>query len=114
MPRDLTVPGSNPGGPTKDLYPFGFESGFRNSKKASPTNGCAALDITKLLTAVYVLCPAFSIDFNHVAPPQFKHMTPYAIGIVEMPEGVRLPSIIRVSRLESFEGGNGAGSWLQP
>ncbi len=38
----------------------------------------------------------------HVAPPQFKHMTPYAVGIVEMPEGVKLPSIIRTSRLESL------------
>ena len=39
----------------------------------------------------------------HVAPPQFKHMTPYAVGIVQMPEGVRLPSIIRTSRLESLK-----------
>jgi len=39
----------------------------------------------------------------HVAPPQFKHMTPYAVGIVEMPEGVKLPSIIRTSRLESLK-----------
>ena len=36
----------------------------------------------------------------HMAPPQFKHMTPYAVGIVEMAEGVKLPSIIRVARLE--------------
>ena len=41
----------------------------------------------------------------HVAPPQFKHMTPYAVGIVEMPEGVKLPSIIRSSRLESLKVG---------
>jgi uncharacterized OB-fold protein len=27
----------------------------------------------------------------HVSPPQFKHMTPYAVGIVEMPEGVKIP-----------------------
>ncbi len=39
----------------------------------------------------------------HVAPPQFKHMTPYAVGIVEMPEGVKLPSIVRTSRLESLK-----------
>ncbi len=39
----------------------------------------------------------------HVAPPQFKHMTPYAVGIVQMPEGVKLPSIIRTSRLESLK-----------
>ena len=39
----------------------------------------------------------------HVSPPQFKHMAPYAVGIVEMPEGVNLPSIIRTSRLESLK-----------
>jgi len=39
----------------------------------------------------------------HVAPPQFKHMTPYAVGIVQMSEGVKLPSIIRTSRLESLK-----------
>ncbi len=39
----------------------------------------------------------------HVAPTQFNHMAPYAVGIVEMPEGVRLPSIIRTSRLESLK-----------
>jgi len=39
----------------------------------------------------------------HVAPPQFKHMTPYAVGIVEMAEGVKVPSIIRTSRLESLK-----------
>jgi len=32
-------------------------------------------------------------------------MTPYAVGIVEMPEGVKLPSIIRASRLESLSVG---------
>ena len=41
----------------------------------------------------------------HVAPPQFRHMTPYTVGIVEMPEGVKLPSIIRASRLESLKVG---------
>lgn len=39
----------------------------------------------------------------HVAPPQFKHMTPYAVGIVQMSEGVKVPSIIRTSRLESLK-----------
>jgi uncharacterized OB-fold protein len=39
----------------------------------------------------------------HVSPPQFKHMTPYAVGIVDMEEGVKLPSIIRTSRLESLK-----------
>ena len=39
----------------------------------------------------------------HVSPPQFKHMAPYAVGIVEMPEGVKVPGIIRTSRLESLK-----------
>src|SRR2546430_11661957 len=39
----------------------------------------------------------------HVSPPQFKHMTPYAVGIVEMPEGVKIPSIIRTSRPEDLK-----------
>src|SRR5881296_625541 len=39
----------------------------------------------------------------HVSPPQFKHMTPYAVGIVEMPEGVKIPSIIRTARLEDLK-----------
>jgi hypothetical protein len=39
----------------------------------------------------------------HVAPPAFKHMTPYAVGIVEMSEGVKIPSIIRTSRLETLK-----------
>src|SRR5207247_10577460 len=30
-------------------------------------------------------------------------MTPYAVGIVEMPEGVKIPSIIRTARLEDLE-----------
>jgi uncharacterized OB-fold protein len=39
----------------------------------------------------------------YVAPTLFNHMAPYAVGIVEMPEEVRLPSIIRTSRLESLK-----------
>src|SRR5437763_14412684 len=41
----------------------------------------------------------------HVAPPQFKHMTPYAVGNDEMPQGVNVPSIIRTSRLEPLKTG---------
>src|SRR5947199_2973643 len=39
----------------------------------------------------------------HVAPPQVKHMTPYAVGMVEMHEGVKGRSIIRKARLESLQ-----------
>ncbi len=34
-------------------------------------------------------------------------MAPYAVGIVEMTEGVKLPSLVRTSRLESLKIGMG-------
>jgi uncharacterized OB-fold protein len=30
----------------------------------------------------------------HVAPEQFQHMAPYAVGIVELENGLKLPSMI--------------------
>ncbi len=32
----------------------------------------------------------------YVAPPQFQGMTPYAVGIVELENGVKIPGMIRV------------------
>jgi len=32
----------------------------------------------------------------HVAPPQFQKMAPYAVGIVELENGLKIPGIIRV------------------
>ena len=31
----------------------------------------------------------------HVAPPQFQHLTPYAVGIVELENGLKLPGMIK-------------------
>lgn len=31
----------------------------------------------------------------HVAPPHFQHMTPYAVGIVQLGKDLRIPGIIR-------------------
>jgi len=31
----------------------------------------------------------------HVAPPQFQGMTPYAVGIVHLENGVKIPGMIR-------------------
>src|SRR5260370_36997167 len=39
----------------------------------------------------------------HVSPPQFKHMTPYAVGMLEMPVGAKIPSIIGTSGPEHRE-----------
>ena len=31
----------------------------------------------------------------HVAPPQFQQMTPYAVGIVQLENGLKIPGMIR-------------------
>jgi len=31
----------------------------------------------------------------HVAPPQFQHMTPYAVGVMELESGLKIPGIIK-------------------
>jgi len=31
----------------------------------------------------------------HVAPPQFQHLIPYAVGIVELDKGLKLPGMIK-------------------
>jgi uncharacterized OB-fold protein len=38
----------------------------------------------------------------HVAPPQFQSMVPYAVGIVQMENGVKLPGIIKNTPLEKI------------
>jgi uncharacterized OB-fold protein len=38
----------------------------------------------------------------HVAPPQFQSMVPYAVGIVQMENGVKLPGIIKNIPLEKI------------
>ena len=39
----------------------------------------------------------------HVAPPQFEALAPYAIGIVELAEGARLPGMVKNVNLESLK-----------
>ena len=38
----------------------------------------------------------------HVAPEQFQDMTPYAVGIVEFENGLRIPGMIRDINLEEI------------
>ena len=38
----------------------------------------------------------------HVAPTQFQSMTPYAMGIVELEDGLRIPGMIRGVPLEQI------------
>ena len=39
----------------------------------------------------------------HVPPPQFEALAPYAIGIVELAEGVRLPGMVKNVKLENLK-----------
>jgi uncharacterized OB-fold protein len=39
----------------------------------------------------------------HVSPAQFQELSPYAVGIVEFTEGVRLPGMIRNVKLENLK-----------
>jgi len=41
----------------------------------------------------------------HIAPVQFQAFAPYAIGIVELGDGVRLPGMIRDVRFENLKVG---------
>ncbi|MEM2385552.1 MAG: Zn-ribbon domain-containing OB-fold protein [Candidatus Bathyarchaeia archaeon] len=39
----------------------------------------------------------------HVAPPQFQSIAPYAVGIIQLENGVNLPGIIRDTPLDKIE-----------
>jgi len=41
----------------------------------------------------------------HVAPPQFQSMVPYAVGIVQLENGVKLPGMIKDIPLERIRVG---------
>jgi uncharacterized OB-fold protein len=41
----------------------------------------------------------------HVAPAQFQSMAPYAVGIIQLEEGVRIPGMIRGVALEQIKVG---------
>lgn len=39
----------------------------------------------------------------HVAPPQFEQMAPYAVGIIQLENGIRIPGMIRDIEHEEIE-----------
>jgi len=41
----------------------------------------------------------------HVAPPQFQNMTPYAVGIVQLENGVKIPGMIKNVPLDKIRVG---------
>ncbi len=41
----------------------------------------------------------------HVAPPQFQAMTPYAVGIVQLENGLKIPGMIKNAKMEQIKVG---------
>jgi uncharacterized OB-fold protein len=41
----------------------------------------------------------------HVAPPEFQEMTPYAVGIVEFDDGIKIPGMIKGVTTEKLKVG---------
>ncbi len=41
----------------------------------------------------------------HVAPPQFQNMAPYAVGIVQLENGVKIPGMIKDVPLDEIKVG---------
>jgi len=41
----------------------------------------------------------------HVAPPQFQHLTPYAVGIIQLENGPKLPGMIKETEFEKLKVG---------
>ncbi|MEM1565475.1 MAG: Zn-ribbon domain-containing OB-fold protein [Candidatus Bathyarchaeia archaeon] len=41
----------------------------------------------------------------HVAPTQFQNMTPYAVGIIQLEDGINIPGIIRNTSLNDVRVG---------
>lgn len=39
----------------------------------------------------------------HVAPTQFQHLAPYAVGIVQLENGVRIPGMIKNAPLDNIK-----------
>jgi len=39
----------------------------------------------------------------HVAPPQFQHLIPYAVGIVKLQNGMKIPGMIRGVNFENLK-----------
>lgn len=39
----------------------------------------------------------------HVAPPQFQEMTPYAVGIIQLENGLKIPGMIKGVALEKIK-----------
>lgn len=93
------------------MQPFTIEQFYRNIAMKKLTGG-KCLKCGKIHVPPRSLCDrCLSKEFEwvelpgtgrlltytviHVAPPQFQGMAPYAVGIVQLDNGVKIPGIIR-------------------
>lgn len=54
-------------------------------------------------TAVPTRGKLLSYTIIHIAPPQFQAMAPYAMGIIELEKGLRMPGMIQGTALEQVK-----------
>lgn len=101
--------------------PFTIEQFYRNIAQKKLTGG-KCLKCGKIHVPPRPLCDScLSREFEwveipsrgrlltytviHVAPPQFQNMAPYAVGIVQMENGVKIPGMIREVPFEQIRVG---------
>lgn len=56
-------------------------------------------------TALKKIGKLLTYTIIHVAPTQFQSMAPYAVGIIQLEEGLRLPGMIRNVELDKLKVG---------
>lgn len=99
--------------------PFTIEQFYKNMLQGKFTSG-KCKKCGKIHLPPRPLCDnCFSTDFEwvelpkngklltytiiHVAPPQFQEMTPYAVGIIQLENGLKIPGMIKGVALEKIK-----------
>ena len=103
---------------SEEMKPFTIES-FYSFVKEGKLMGAKCNKCGKMLVPPKPMCPkCFSKDLKwkelpkkgnlltytiiHVSPKHFQHLTPYAVGIVELEDGAQLPGMIKSVNLKEI------------
>jgi hypothetical protein len=70
-----------------------------------PSCGCARIESVPLGGEGTI----FSFSVVHMAPPGYLGEAPYAVGVVELPDGIRITATILAERLEQLAIGDRVG-----
>jgi uncharacterized OB-fold protein len=106
---------------TEEQIPFTIESFYKFIKEGK-LMGAKCSKCGKLLVPPKPMCPeCFSVDLKwkelpkqgklltytviHVSPKKFQQLTPYAVGIIELEEGTRLPGMMKNVDLDKIKVG---------